>query len=1723
MTWTATIKHKKQKKKSWKKIDKLLSMDIPEYHEFLPEKVLDRQLDIAVPVLEVGDAVLRVVPWSSEELERCGLEPSSGASTRRLTLESVETEENLRFVIQLYLRCRERLGTVLERRRTDREFIDQMILDLSHKQSQLDALLLAQLAEQTNEIQLGPIGQTEESGRVPIGPLQPSYYEPRGRPVAAIPDYLQGPHVTLFGPPESASLAINAMNALLRRLPDEPAIVEQLLSDPTMKSPRPFWGADDEDSRTPLRGPLLVSEQNLCGCFDGTLTAENGQRRMQLESRDRLSLPIKRFPGLALPMMTHFVNGSPLPLHLYDFALHVFLHRHQPEALTFYVPKLENEEEAAYLHHMIATAEDLLGIAHGTVRIMVVLENPRAVFRLNEIMDALDPYFVGASLGWHDYLASTARLFKNDPSYHIPVKSDPNIVIKHIKEAHLILAKVVGGRGGIAIGGMYGVLPDGRDWRSSSFQVVLAGYIRDVIAQLRRGLNGFWVAHPDFVRIGVALVQAYSHLATRADAKPLDTLIEQLILDAADRTALLDFVRTGDTAQGLDRRAASYPKSLLAAELQVSNVLPNNHPDEVRYNVFQALQYLADWLAGNGCVALPAIVCGERVRVMDDLATTERSRWEVWAEVAHGRFPLHDFLRIVHEELHFIRTNARTDTKQVRVQWTPHTAKWYPVAAQIFIALVCPANDRPVEFVTELLMTFTTEDVRAAANPWDEAHRLAPTVFRQRKDVALFNFWFAALPSKQFATVMSCTPIYDDLDRACSLIHQELTDDDLIDTLSYFPLVSSSSSSSNNKNKNDSNANEIWCVSPVDQGLSEPHRALAGRYVERFGLSLLLVTTTGERLTDGQLTLEIERALLRSRQEELARLRTALCAHVVHVFNEQAAENGHNGLVFGKAYVPFHSDVEELLSKWHVPGVSVTVFNKHASQSFGIGLAKVVDNRQLSRDGGSWFQMQSLSKTVAAAFTFEYFRARSLSVDTPVNELLGNPALCRKPSSWRLLSKPGCPAEWADRVTVRHLMSHSALGLHYCPGVSPLRRPEGLPPILELISGQHQAETGYPNIYVEREPGISFAYSGGGFMVLEHLLMSMSGHDSVEALTRSFLNGCGLDEFTFDPLPGFVDPALMAAGHLEPDADSSDVEDVRYKLGPLPARASRSQRFRSFRFISSDYADALMFPAFSAGGMGTTRSLARFLQHLNRAYQRVEGSGSISHDTAVQMFGTANARLLNTSAFMGEGSAMGNGAFVLRAGPNRFALHQAAGDGYRGLYISCFRGPDAGSGLVIACNGNNYGVLLISAVALSALRYLNWSGRLSPDAIAASTSSASFSFKGLAQEQIVNLGYRQLLFSTFVPARGELLPPGPLDPLAEVNLACSATITHVSSDEFAPASNLISPHLPVFDPRAFGAIGKVMDSWETARHNPLPADVVELRLSAPSPIAYVSICTMFHDGNHADQTRVEAFSDEAKADSFDLVPLAKLQGHSIHRFVVPAASAQRPVLFVRVYNYPDGGITRLGLFAPATLPPAAESLFSSAGSTRARYAHPIPPVIKRRLPKPSTSSTVALHERLRSYVRPGAEYDVASSVFGGAVLRVSNQHYGPADAIVSPFRPSGMFDGFETARSRVRDSAESVEIAFAHPASIKRIRIDFTYFVANNPDSMAIEALQSDGTSFSLMPQTWTKPYAGNVFEYSVASSLAGVRIAKVRVLCLPCGGFNRISFFTVSHPRAAL
>ena len=351
------------------------------------------------------------------------------------------------------------------------------------------------------------------------------------------------------------------------------------------------------------------------------------------------------------------------------------------------------------------------------------------------------------------------------------------------------------------------------------------------------------------------------------------------------------------------------------------------------------------------------------------------------------------------------------------------------------------------------------------------------------------------------------------------------------------------------------------------------------------------------------------------------------------------------------------STLDALLSKYGVAGVSVALLDPCGSiRTQTAGVADQGTKTPLF--DSTWLEIASLSKTIAGAFACDYFETRGMPMHTtPVNPLLREAG-----SAFQLKAEAGKPAEWADQVMLAHLLDHTGLGMHYVNGV-PLA--DAFPPVLDLISGSaaKPAPYGYASIDLTRQPGTSFSYSGGGFLVLQHLLELREGKPIAELLTSHFDaagTAVSLGLSFHQQLPG----KHYASGYRD---NGSIVEG-----------------------------GCLCFPPLAAGGLGTPAALLDWLRQLAVAYKRPDGCGPISHKTALQMLTPGPD--LGSEAFMR--ARMGLGVFVFEV-PNKPAgsaskwmLHQAANDGFRGLYLVCFDGPDAVDGprgFVVLCNGDNQG------------------------------------------------------------------------------------------------------------------------------------------------------------------------------------------------------------------------------------------------------------------------------------------------------------------------------------------------------------------------------------------------------------------------------------------------
>jgi malate synthase len=1570
-----------------------------------------------------------------EKLLRQASSSLTGSPRIKMTKEpsGLETTEALSFLMQLHDATAAKLEALLHLRKRDRQFLDARVKRVFELNRELGISI-------DDPDYMTVMGLEDQDGRIVFGPQSKNYHSAQGAPIAPLPEHLQGPHVTLFGPPDSAKMAINAMNSYHRCLNQEPPLIAKLLESQTS---RPFWGADDEDSKTPIHEDLVDASINLKKCFDGTLSvlddalAYPRARRYELAKTD-LAQPIKRFPGLALPCTFLFMDDQEVGLHLYDFGIHLFHNWHNPKALTFYVPKLENEEEAQYIHHMIASAETLIKQRHdtyklGTVRLMIVLENPRAIVRTNEIMDALYPYFAGASLGWHDFLASTARLYKEDGNYRIPVKADPDIVIKYIKASHRLLADVVGPRGGVKVGGMYGLLPNDTDVNAPSFQTTLRGFFKDVITQLRRDLTGFWVAHPDFMRLGLSIVEAWNQSRNDPQKTNLTQLIRD-VLQAPFADEVIKFMNTPDI-EGLDPKEPHYARSLVVADIKESDFIANNHPDEIRYNIFQSLQYLADWLAGRGCVALPTTIQGIPVRVMDDLATAERSRWEVWHELYHGRFALCDFVQIVFEEMNFIRKNLSNHNKVVQVACDDRTRKWYPVAMQIMMKLMTDPD--PAEFATALLLPFTTPMLRNVDDPMKALLEMAPNLLQLRPEVQKLVTAYDLCAHPKFALAANSMTFLDPSVLQSTIM--EFSQDDVIYAASFHGDIGQSAATLDHQAQKEQQATLSSELSAILELRNE-----VSQYLAKYGFKFL-VSAKGKSATE---LLSICKArLLNSCDEELKNAKQALWII--------AEKRLHDSGLLTTAIL--HDRCRQIMDKHHVIGMQCSFTDGFSSrskiQTLSMGMkskhAGPVEERTL-------FQIASLSKTVASVLATILFDERKISLDTSLAKVLTDLKspfhLCHQTDQDAATCLP------VDALTLRDLLRHTGLSMHYVFGFKP---DDGLPTMTALAS--NPKSYGYDAIHVVSSRDERFHYSGGGFIIIEHIFELLLGSEKNEWI-QWHLKQLGLNKLTSAPAPS--PPIGYALGH---DATGNPINDYGY----------------------------LHFPTFAAGYWATAETVVRLLQLITEklqapAPQSLEEANHAAqhvfkHNHACQLLDALDG---GSVSFMGAKSGLG--MFIAEAEDNMLALHQGANDGFRALYMAVISGPDVGKSFCILANSDHNAVEAIAEIAQMLLRHSNVSGI---DLEFPKKSVGSFAQK---KEEHVNQGYKQLIVDHFKALRPAKTPLGhKLRPFSSQNLVKGAKVTGTSNDRFARAENLLRLEAPTFDPSLFCSQGKVMDSWESVRHNESLCDWLTFDLAVPSSIQFIELSTEYHDGNQAPAVKLFGRSqDEGPWNLF--CPQVTLAGHS---YLYLKLDQPTPVLkSIRVEMFPDGGLSRLGLFNDLDST-NAQSFLPVKSAQAVRFSHDIPKS-KKPLALPPT-----IYDPIKNRYR---SQNITSALARAKIIEASNEHYAPASQVLSNFAPLHMFDGMESARSRMPGHHEWVSIELDGYYHLQHLIVDFKYFVNNNPKSMALEIWQ-DGHWREILAPFRVKPLRGSYGHWTLPSDC---HTTRVRLRCIPDGGFNRVQVF---------
>lgn len=335
---------------------------------------------------------------------------------------------------------------------------------------------------------------------------------------------------------------------------------------------------------------------------------------------------------------------------------------------------------------------------------------------------------------------------------------------------------------------------------------------------------------------------------------------------------------------------------------------------------------------------------------------------------------------------------------------------------------------------------------------------------------------------------------------------------------------------------------------------------------------------------------------------------------------------------------------------YNVPGVSIAVIEDGKiawSRGFGVRNTQT----KASVNANTVFQSASISKPVTALGALRMVELKQLHLDVDVNLSL---------RSWQV---PASEFTATEKVTLRRLLSHSAgLSVSGFPGYA---FGVAIPTAKQVLEGAQPANT--PEVRPVYVPKSKVEYSGGGFTVVQQLMMDVADRSFDRVMAELVLNPIGMSHSSFEQPLALKFKGNAAAGH-----------DGKAEVIPGLYRTH---------------------PELAAAGLWTTSAdLGRFViavqnAHLGAAANDVSNpqhaSKILSPPMVLEMLTIQSWPYGLGFVIEGEGSA------------SRFS-HRGSNFGYQCILIG-FKNKN--SGLVVLTNGNNGNGLIQEIVRAVATEY----------------------------------------------------------------------------------------------------------------------------------------------------------------------------------------------------------------------------------------------------------------------------------------------------------------------------------------------------------------------------------------------------------------------------------
>ena len=331
--------------------------------------------------------------------------------------------------------------------------------------------------------------------------------------------------------------------------------------------------------------------------------------------------------------------------------------------------------------------------------------------------------------------------------------------------------------------------------------------------------------------------------------------------------------------------------------------------------------------------------------------------------------------------------------------------------------------------------------------------------------------------------------------------------------------------------------------------------------------------------------------------------------------------------------------IEKRMEHYGVPGTSIAVIKDGKIEwAKTYGVMDKESKTPVTKE--TLFQAGSISKPVAAYGALKLADQNKIDLNKDINSYL---------KSWKL---PNNEFTKEKKVTLKNLLNHSGgITVHGFLGYSP---DLPVPTLVEVLNGTSPANSGA--IFVDKSPEEGFRYSGGGYTIMQQMMIDVEGNSFPQLMKELVLQPLDMNNSTYDQPLQSAQLENAATGYLP---DGSMTKGKRHT-----------------------------YPEMAAAGLWTTaEDLAKFVVNIQK---------TLKGESEIVLSQATTSKML--TPFIEDFSGLG--IFINKMKDEIYFGHGGWDEGFSSEMIAH---KDKGYGVIVLTNSNHPAFIseLIRSVALT--------------------------------------------------------------------------------------------------------------------------------------------------------------------------------------------------------------------------------------------------------------------------------------------------------------------------------------------------------------------------------------------------------------------------------------